>query len=123
MKYKEIKNKEDYQSLVEGFCYLVETEIREAEKIASLGSWRDLSACLPRLITMVNLLINLRDNFKTILPFEERGDLQSELYKVEDEFTKRVNVLISSVSADPEGKGGYDYHLETDFAFIKAQPR
>ena len=123
MQYQEIKGKEDYQNYVERFYYLAEIEMGEAEKMASSNNWRELSACLPRLITTLNFLINLRDNFKTVLPFESRGDLQKELYKAEDEFTKRLGNLISSISSDPDGQSGYAYHLETDFAFIKAEPK
>jgi len=92
--------------MVEQFSWLVNKEMGKAESEEGSGRIHTIASRLPALVLLVNTIGYLRGGdgvFLDFRPEDMRGSgRQGDLYKNQDEFEKRLQVLIDEVSASDE---------------------
>lgn len=98
------KNAGQYIALVERFSGLVDLEFKQVEAFEGKDKLHWVAQKLPALISMVNVIGQLRgEAFLDVRPKDlVETNVQGFLYKNEDFFEKRLNVLIKEVCESGE---------------------
>lgn len=96
---REIKSENEYKDFVEKSAFLVDSELKKVEKIKEEGDHHVVALSLPKLISIINFAGYLRGQDGMFLDFRPYPlvDYQQELYKMENEFEKRLFALINWV--------------------------
>ena len=126
MELKQPATAEEYMRMVEQFSWLVDRELKDAEKEISDSPrpWQG-AGMLPKLISLVNVIGYMRGQDGVFLdsrPFEVSTQFQSDLYKNEDSFEGRLNNLIVKVCETSEGVSELKRRIE-EYYILHRLPR
>ena len=93
--FEKINTEEEYKIFFNQYCFLVDQEIEKAENIKSQKDHFRIANILPKLISSVNVVGYLRGEF--FVDFRPQVSFQHELRLTENEFEKRLSLLIDYV--------------------------
>jgi len=110
---RQLSTPEEYTNFVMGFVTLVDEQLSVWENRAkNKENLHDLARQMPAIISLVNTVGYLRGQDGMFLDIRPRTENQSEFYKYEDLFEKRLNKLID-ILMDSEEKDYYKERLES----------
>jgi len=110
---RQLSTPEEYTNFVMGFVTLVDEQLSVWENRAkNKENLHDLARQMPAIISLVNTVGYLRGQDGMFLDIRPQTENQSEFYKYEDLFEKRLNKFID-ILMDSEEKDYYKERLES----------
>jgi hypothetical protein len=94
---RKMSSQEEYMDFVEKSVFLIDSELKKTEELMSRGEHGLIAVFLPQLISIVNYAGYLRGQDGLFLDFRPSTTSQNDLYKMENEFEKRLVFLIDYI--------------------------
>lgn len=100
LEYRKIETEEKFKELVEEFYFLVDSEIKKVEAQIQMKDNNGIIFSIPKIISLINTIGYLRGQDNAFIDARPSTNFQSELYKNEDMFEKRLKIIIEYIAKE-----------------------